>query len=143
MPTLEKIDLTAPLNLPDRYCTRDLSGGPKSLLAGRPLAKGENVDQILEGLYKAGSAAPAPAPRTATQRYNSAAGKLQEIERRVSRLERSQIKYRDIWKAGKVYSLNDQVTHAGALWICRSQTPTTDRPGVSPSWRLQTKTRDR
>jgi hypothetical protein len=129
------IDPAKPVSLPDRYLTRNWSQGPASLLGGRKLGKGEQIETVLDTLYKA----KAPTP----ERVQAADTRLRDLESRVAKLEQVQVVYRDVWQPGQVYKFNDQCTHAGALWICRSKTPTSDRPGYSSSWRLQTKTKDR
>ena len=130
--THRRESITSP-NLPPLYMTRDSSRGRASLVAGK-LAKGEaSLDAMLEALT-----APAQATRPA-----AAEPKLRELEARLAKLEGTATRYRDIWQPGRKYRQNDQVTLAGALWICRSPTATTDRPGYSSSWRLQTKTKDR
>jgi len=122
--------------LPAVYMTRDSSRGRASLVAGRDAKGAASLDALLRDLDQspppARSAAPSAAPES----------KLRELEQRLERLEGSAAKYRDIWKSGRTYQANDMVTWAGSMWVCRVG-PTQDKPGISGSWRLATKSKDR
>jgi hypothetical protein len=48
------------------------------------------------------------------------------------------MQYRDVWKEGESYDVNDVVTWDGSMWICRK--PTKGKPGqYNKEWRLAVK----
>jgi hypothetical protein len=61
--------------------------------------------------------------------------KLAALSTRVLELERKG--YVGIWKEGKEYSPQSEVTHEGARWISHKRT--TDRPGSSADWTMMEK----
>jgi hypothetical protein len=61
-------------------------------------------------------------------------GKLQS---RIEELERSQKTYLGVWKAGREYSPQSEVTHDGARWYCCKST--SNKPGASADWTLMEK----
>ena len=44
--------------------------------------------------------------------------------------------YREVWREGE-FERGDVVTWGGSAWHCQSQT--TDKPGISPAWKLMVK----
>lgn len=123
------------LNLPRRYMTRDLSSGTDSLAAGERSPDASTAKLLSEMLAKA-----TPDP---VDREQAIAKRMRELDQRMRQLEQSAMRYRDVYRRGNFYALNDAVTHGGALWVVRATNGTTDRPGTSGDWRLATKTRDR
>lgn len=124
---------TPSLDLPEKYLTRDLSGGTQSLVAGQGKTDGRDTREVIAELLR-------PAKKRGTDPRDL---KIKELENRLALLETTVPKYRDVWERGRVYQYGDQVTFSGALWIVRSAGPTSDRPGTSGAWKLQTKTKDR
>ena len=56
---------------------------------------------------------------------------------RLERLEaRPAMKYAGVWDAADEYTEGEVVTHGGSGWVCRSATPTKDKPGASDAWQL-------
>jgi hypothetical protein len=79
------------------------------------------------------------------KRLNEICGNMltvcKKFERRIERLEASQVKFCGVWKQGETYPENGLVSHQGGLWLCRA--PTSSRPGSgSPAWRLCVKKGD-
>ena len=57
---------------------------------------------------------------------------VSELQMRVAELERKG--YVGIWRDGKEYSPQSEVTHDGARWICHKRT--SDKPGKSGDWTM-------
>ncbi len=62
-----------------------------------------------------------------------------ELRARIEELERKG--YVGIWKAGKEYSPQSEVTHDGARWISHKRT--SDKPGTSADWLMMEKSEPR
>jgi hypothetical protein len=63
--------------------------------------------------------------------------KIEQLEKRVEELERSQKTYLGVWKEGREYSPHSEVTSDGARWLCHKRT--TDKPGSSADWVMMEK----
>jgi hypothetical protein len=63
--------------------------------------------------------------------------RIDELQARVSELERSQKTYLGVWKDGKEYTAQSEVTCDGARWICHKRTQ--DKPGTSADWTMMEK----
>jgi hypothetical protein len=63
--------------------------------------------------------------------------KIDALERRVAELERNQKTYLGVWREGREYSQNSEVTFDGARWFCTKRT--IDKPGCSADWVMQEK----
>jgi hypothetical protein len=59
------------------------------------------------------------------------------LQTRVEELERSQKTYLGVWKGGREYTPQSEVTHDGARWIAHKRT--SDKPGASADWSLMEK----
>jgi hypothetical protein len=59
------------------------------------------------------------------------------LQSRIEELERTQKTYLGVWKDGKEYTPQSEVTYDGARWICHKRTR--DRPGASADWTLMEK----
>jgi hypothetical protein len=60
---------------------------------------------------------------------------IAELQARISELERKG--YVGVWKDGKEYTAQSEVTHEGARWIAHKRT--SDKPGASADWSLMEK----
>jgi hypothetical protein len=60
------------------------------------------------------------------------------LQTRIEELERKG--YCGVWKSGKEYSPQSEVTHDGARWISHKRT--SDKPGASADWTLTEKRSD-
>ena len=59
------------------------------------------------------------------------------LSSRVAELERSRQTYLGVWKEGREYSSQSEVTHDGGRWFCHKRT--SDKPGSSADWSLMEK----
>lgn len=59
------------------------------------------------------------------------------LSARVLELERGQKTYLGVWKEGREYTPQSEVTCDGARWICHKRT--SDKPGTSADWSLMEK----
>jgi hypothetical protein len=57
---------------------------------------------------------------------------VSKLQARIEELERKG--YCGVWKAGKEYSAQSEVTHDGARWIAHKRT--SDKPGSSADWTM-------
>jgi hypothetical protein len=62
---------------------------------------------------------------------------LKRLEQRIAELERNQKTYLGVWKEGREYSSNSEVTFEGGRWYCAKRT--SDKPGHSADWTLMEK----
>jgi hypothetical protein len=64
-----------------------------------------------------------------------------KLSRRIDELERRQMKFVGVWRAGQSYEPGSLATHSGSLWHANRSTAGS-RPGTDDSWVLAVKRGD-